>query len=65
MDIKDFKTWDEAERWLARHGFGVEQIRLEKVKWDEANKPATISEEPVAKVAKTTTAKVVAPSASK
>jgi hypothetical protein len=33
----DFKTWDEAARWLQRHGYGIEQIRLEKDSWDSVN----------------------------
>lgn len=31
----NFKTWDEAARWLQKHGYGLEQIRIEKELWDE------------------------------
>lgn len=34
---EDFKTWDEAARWLQKHGYGLELIRIEKEKWEESN----------------------------
>jgi hypothetical protein len=41
----NFKTWEEASRWMQKHGYGVEQIRLEKEKWDaEPVKTATVAE---------------------
>lgn len=49
-EIKDFKTWEEAQRWLARHGWGLGLIEEQKVLWDAANTlaPLTIKTEPVA-----------------
>lgn len=55
-EIKELKTWDEASRWLARHGYGIEQIRIQKELWaSKNNKPVEInkSETP----AKTTSTK--------
>lgn len=43
-EIKDLKTWKEAERWLARHGFGIAQIEEQKELWDAAQEK---SAEPV------------------
>ena len=54
--IKDMKTWDEANTWLSRHGYGIEQIRMQKELWDAANASAA----PVAKVAAAPVAKVAA-----
>lgn len=36
-EIKDFKTWEEAQRWLAKHGWGLGLIEQQKTLWDEAN----------------------------
>ena len=39
--IKDMKSWDEASRWLAKHGYGVEQISQQEALWKAAQvKPA-------------------------
>lgn len=38
-EIKDMKTWDEAARWLAKHGWGIAQIEEQKAEWDKANAP--------------------------
>jgi hypothetical protein len=38
-EIKDMKTWDEAARWLAKHGWGLALIEEQKVEWDKANPP--------------------------
>lgn len=38
-EIKDMKTWDEAARWLAKHGWGIGQIEEQKVEWDKVNAP--------------------------
>lgn len=62
-EIKDLKTWEEAESWLARHGYGLAQIALIKAEWKapEAAKPVVApkvveapkpKEEPVASVKK-------------
>jgi len=37
QEIKDCKTWAEAERWLAKHGWGLELIALQKLAWDEVH----------------------------
>ena len=44
-EIKDMKTWDEANLWLERHGWGPALIAGQKEIWDAANapKPAAIS----------------------
>lgn len=53
-EIQDFKTWEEAQVWLARHGWGLGLIEQQKVLWDEANAPAKIEAAPktVAKTVK-------------
>ena len=38
--IKDITSWFEASRWLAKHGYGIEQISEQKTLWDAAQKPA-------------------------
>lgn len=38
-EIKDMKSWDEAARWLAKHGWGIAQIEEQKLEWDAANTP--------------------------
>lgn len=42
--IKNMKTWEEAENYLARHGFGLGLIEQQKELWfakpKEAPKPA-------------------------
>ena len=42
--IKNMKTWEEAEKYLARHGFGLGLIEQQKELWfakpKEAPKPA-------------------------
>lgn len=50
-EIKDFKTWEEAQRWLARHGWGLGLIEEQKVLWDAANPPTKIEPEVVVKTA--------------
>lgn len=53
-EIQDFKTWEEAHVWLARHGWGLGLIEQQKVLWDEANVPAKVEPEAAPKtVAKT------------
>jgi hypothetical protein len=56
--IKDMKTWAEANTWLERHGYGSEQIRMQKELWDAVPVPAA----PVAKVATAPVAKVMSTS---
>jgi hypothetical protein len=38
-EIKEMKTWDEAARWLAKHGWGLALIEEQKAEWDKANTP--------------------------
>jgi hypothetical protein len=49
-EIKNCATWEEAHRWLARHGWGLGLIEEQKVLWDAANTlaPLKIKSEPVA-----------------
>ena len=49
-EIKNCATWEEAHRWLARHGWGLGLIEEQKVLWDAANPlaPLKIKSEPVA-----------------
>ena len=35
--IKDMTSWDEASSWLAKHGYGMDQIRQQKDLWDAAS----------------------------
>ena len=60
-NIKELKTWAEAERWLSKHGYGLTQIALEKKLWDEANKPAPVPVTPTAPVAKPINVSSVSP----
>ena len=39
-EIKDMKSWDEAEYWLTTHGWGPELIAQQKEAWDAAAAPA-------------------------
>jgi hypothetical protein len=53
--LNDFKTWNEAATWLARHGYGLGSIQDLKIEWDQAHTPTLIEEasilpEPVAAV---------------
>lgn len=52
--IKDMASWNEAANWLARHGYGLEQIRMEKELWDEA-KAATVTKPAIAPTTKVVT----------
>jgi hypothetical protein len=40
--IKDMATWEEAEHWLSRHGYGPGSIAEQKELW----KPTVVKEEP-------------------
>lgn len=51
-NIEGIESWDEAANWLARHGYGLEQIRMQKELWEEARKPAP-APTPVKSTAKT------------
>ena len=35
--IKDMTSWAEASSWLAKHGYGIDQIRQQKDLWDAAS----------------------------
>lgn len=50
-EIKDLKTWEEAEIWLARHGYGLGQIELIKAEWN-APEAAPVKAEPAAEAIK-------------
>lgn len=41
-EIKNCATWEEAHRWLARHGWGLGLIGEQKVLWDTANPPPKV-----------------------
>jgi hypothetical protein len=43
LDLKNFSTWEEASRWLAKHGFGMTQIEQIKEEWVAATTPTSIS----------------------
>lgn len=48
-EIKNMKTWKEAERWLAKHGWGMSQIAQQKELWEKDNKveePAVQAQKP-------------------
>lgn len=51
LDLKNFATWKEANRWLAKHGFGMTQIEEIKKEWD---KLLTEEQTPVTKPTPTT-----------
>lgn len=41
-EIKDMKSWDEAEKWLSKHGWGPGLIEQQKEAWDAMATPAPI-----------------------
>ena len=43
IEIKDMKTWDEANHWLERHGWGPALIAGQKEIWDAAHPPKSIA----------------------
>jgi len=47
-EIKDMKTWDEANLWLERHGWGPALIAGQKEIWDAANAPKSAAPKPAA-----------------
>jgi hypothetical protein len=44
-EIKDMKTWDEASKWLERHGWGPGLIDEQKIVWDAAKAPKSVEKE--------------------
>lgn len=51
--IKDMTSWAEASSWLAKHGYGMDQIRQQKDLWDaESAKQAANAAKTVADAAK-------------
>lgn len=48
-EIKNFKTWAQAELWLAKHGWGTALIEQQKALWDVEK--ATLAPKPAAKTA--------------
>ncbi len=51
-EIKDFKTWEEAEIWLARHGYGLGQIDLIKAEWKAPEAAKSVGASKVVEAAK-------------
>lgn len=47
-DIRNCETWAEAERWLAKHGYGITQIEQQKEAWDTAHTKPKTAAKPVA-----------------
>ena len=47
-EIKDMKTWDEANLWLERHGWGPALIAGQKEIWDAAHAPKPAAHKPTA-----------------
>ena len=41
-EIKDMKSWDEAEYWLSTHGWGTGLIAQQKEAWDAAATPIPV-----------------------
>lgn len=37
--LKEFTHWDDAERWLAKHGWGLGLIEQQKEAWTAATTP--------------------------
>ena len=42
-ESKDMKSWDEAEKWLSKHGWGPELLVQQKEAWDAIATPAPIA----------------------
>lgn len=59
-EIKDFTIWEEAQRWLARHGWGLGLIEEQKVLWDAANPQVKVEPEVTTKPAAKAAVKPVA-----
>ena len=54
-EIKDMESWEEASKWLERHGWGPGLIDEQKTAWDAAKAPKPIEtkkEEPVLVITK-------------
>ena len=39
QELKEFTHWDDAARWLAKHGWGLGLIEQQKEAWDAATAP--------------------------
>jgi hypothetical protein len=59
-EIKDYATWEEAQRWLAKHGWGLGLIEEQKILWDAANPPPIVELEVTHKPVVRTAVKSVA-----
>ena len=59
-EIKDLPTWEEAYRWLAKHGWGLGLIEEQKALWDTANQPSKVETQATPKPAVKTAVKPVA-----
>ena len=41
-EIKDMESWEEASKWLERHGWGPGLIDQQKAAWDAAKAPKPV-----------------------
>ena len=55
--IKDMTSWAEASSWLAKHGYGMDQIRQQKDLWDAASTAGQVASAAKVKVATDAVAK--------
>lgn len=57
-EIENMETWEAAQRWLAKHGWGIEQIREQKELWDKTHTTSTKVVKPIKEKIVTTTKEV-------
>ena len=63
--IKDMTSWAEASSWLAKHGYGMDQIRQQKDLWDAASTAGQVASAAKVKAAADAVAKQAATDAAK
>ena len=51
-EIKDLESWEEASKWLERHGWGPGLIDQQKAAWDAAKAPKPVETKTVSSVKK-------------
>jgi len=61
--IKDMTSWTEAARWLAKHGYGMDQITEQKDLWDAASTAGQVASAVKVKAATDAVAKQAADAA--
>ena len=61
--IKDMTSWAEASSWLAKHGYGMDQIRQQKDLWDAASTAGQVASAAKVKAATDAVAKQAADAA--